>query len=132
MKKEVINKGKVVYSDLSYEIVGTLFEVFNEMSYSHKEKYIQEAIANVLKKKGISFKKEVKSDIKFKDDRIGTYFFDFLIEDKIILEIKKRNYFSKKDIEQIFAYLKTANLKLGILAHFTQGGVKYKRIVNLI
>ncbi len=62
---------------------------------------------------------------------VGRYYFDFLIEDKIILEIKVRNYFSKKDIEQLNSYLKATRLKLGIIAHFTRAGVKLKRIVNL-
>ena len=62
---------------------------------------------------------------------MGNYFLDFLIEDKIILEIKKREYFSKQDINQLFEYLQTTGLKLGIIAHFTRIGVKFKRIVNL-
>jgi len=59
------------------------------------------------------------------------YYFDFLIDGKIILETKVRNYFSKKDIDQLCSYLKVKNLKLGIIAHFTKTGVKFKRIVNL-
>ena len=62
--------------------------------------------------------------------KIGKCFFDFLIEDKIILEIKKDNNFSRKHIEQVHSYLKTAGLKLGIIANFTKEGIKYKRILN--
>ena len=59
------------------------------------------------------------------------YYFDFLIDKKIILEIKVGNYFSRKDIQQLFAYLKVSGLQLGIIAHFTSSGVKYKRVVNI-
>jgi len=56
---------------------------------------------------------------------------DFLVEDKILVEIKKGNYFSKKNIEQVYAYLKATGLKLAILANFTSTGVKFRRILNL-
>lgn len=124
-------KGKVVYPELSYKIVGILFDVWREIGYSHKEKYIQSAIESALQNNNIVFKRELKSDLKFKDDKIGTYFLDFLIDNKIVLEIKKRNYFSKNDIEQVYNYLKTTGLQLGIIAHFTKDGVKFKRILNI-
>jgi len=53
-----------------------------------------------------------------------------LIENKIVLEIKKGNYFGKRNIEQILNYLKMTNLKLGILANFTPNGVKFLRVLN--
>ena len=47
------------------------------------------------------------------------------------MELKVRNYFSKKDIEQTYSYLEAQKIKLGILAHFTRTGVKHKSIVNV-
>jgi GxxExxY protein len=52
------------------------------------------------------------------------------VEDKIILEIKKRNYFSKQNLEQVKQYLQVSGLKLAILANFTPSGVKYIRVLN--
>jgi len=68
----------------------------------------------------------------FQEEVIGKYYFDFLIEDKIVLELKRGDYFSKQDIEQIYRYLKINNLKLGILARFSSKGLLFKRIVNII
>ena len=48
-----------------------------------------------------------------------------------ILEIKVKNYFSKSDISQLYSYLKAKGLQLGIIAHFTKTGVKFKRVVNI-
>ena len=56
---------------------------------------------------------------------------DFIIDDKIALEIKSGNNFFKRDIDQLFSYIKSANLKLGILVNFTSDGVKSKRILNI-
>lgn len=76
-------------------------------------------------------KKELFNQLKLKEKTIGRYFLDFLIDDKIIIELKVKSYFQKKDIEQIYAYLKNNKLKLGILVYFTKSGVRVKRIVNL-
>ena len=62
---------------------------------------------------------------------IGTNYLDFLIENKMILETKRGNRFSKKHIDQILAYLKAKNLKLGIIANFGSNELKFKRIINL-
>jgi len=126
-----IKKGDLIYPEESYKIVGMLYEVWNEIGFSHKEKYIQQAIANLFVKNNISFKKELKVELKFDNEKIGFYFLDFLVENKIVLEIKRREYFSKNDIDQLYAYLKATGLKLGIIAHFTRTGVKIKRVVNL-
>ena len=56
---------------------------------------------------------------------------DFLIEGKVVLEIKVGEHFSGSNINQLFGYLKATDLKLGILANFTRTGVKYKRIINI-
>ncbi|MBI4837055.1 MAG: GxxExxY protein [Candidatus Portnoybacteria bacterium] len=66
-----------------------------------------------------------------KGEIIGKVFLDFLIEGKIILEIKKADRFSKAEIDQVYSYLKATELKLGIIAHFAKDGVRFKRILNL-
>ena len=124
-------KRELIYAKECYRIIGICFEVYNEIGYSHKEKFYQEAIAKCFIDKRIEFKKELKVRVKFKEKDLGIYFLDFLVFDKIIVEIKKRNYFSIKDIRQLNAYLKATGLKLGLLIHFTNDGVKYRRIVNL-
>lgn len=130
-RREIRDKNKVIYPALSYSIIGALYDVFNEIGWSHKEKYIQNAIAKALTDAELSFKKEQKVDLIYKEEKVGLYFIDFLIEEKVVLEIKRRNDFSQQDIKQIFSYLKATNKKLGILAHFTSKGVRIKRIVNI-
>lgn len=131
---EAINKKKIidlVYPQLSYKIIGILFSVFNGLGYGYQEKYYQKAIATLLKEKGVNFKEQVYAPVEFKENKIGCYYLDFLIENKLVLEIKKGERFSKSNIEQVYAYLKRFNLKLGIIANFTRKGLKFKRIVNI-
>ncbi len=67
----------------------------------------------------------------FKEKIIGKDFLDFLIDDKIVLELKKGDNFSRKSIEQVYEYLQATKLKLGIIAQFSSNGLKFKRIVNI-
>lgn len=125
------NKIELVYPELSYIILGALFHVSNKVSPGHKEVFYQKAVAEEFTHAKLSFREQLPAKIKYRAKLLGTYFFDFLVEGKIIVKIKVRNFFSTQDITQIHKYLKAKNLKLGILAHFTKTGVKFKRIVNI-
>ena len=112
--------------------MGILFEVSKELGYGHKEKYYCHAIAEGLRAKGIPFREQLCTPLLFKGEIIGKYYLDFLVDSKIVLEIKKGNmYSSRRHMEQVISYLKANNLRLGILVQFTSEGVKYKRLVNL-
>ena len=121
---------KLIFPELSYRIIGVLYEVYNELGYGHREIVYQRAIEEVLKEKEISYKRELYFPIYFKDKLISKYFLDFLIEDKVVLELKVAKDFYQSDVNQILAYLKTKNYRLGILGIFTQDGLKYRRILN--
>ena len=127
-----LKRKDLIYPELCYKVIGMLFVVWKELGSGHKEKLYQNAISEEFKNANLQFKKELPVNIVYKNKKIGMYYFDFLIEDKLVLETKVRNYFSKKDIQQLHSYLKVQHLKLGLIAHFTQSGVKFKRVVNLI
>jgi len=130
MGRNLIKKD-LIYPELSYQIIGILFEVYNQVGPGYHEKYYQRAIATELKKCNLPFKEQVFEPLKFKEETIGHHYLDFLIDNKIVLEIKKGNRFSKRNIEQVLTYLKTTGLKLGIIANFGPKEVKFKRIINL-
>ena len=122
---------RVIYPDLSYRIVGILFSVHNELGSGHHEKYYQKALSKALKSTKIKFEEQVRADLIYEGEKVGNYFLDFLIENKIILEIKRGDYFPSHYYQQVNAYLKTTGLKLAILANFSSNGVKFKRILNI-
>ena len=125
------HRNYLVYKEECYQIIGLIYEGYNNIGFGHKEKFYQNAVENSLIENKIPFKRELKAKVTYKNKDIGYYFFDFLVFDKIVVELKQRNYFSKKDFEQLYAYLKVANLKLGLLVYFTKSGIRYRRIVNL-
>ena len=121
---------EILYKELSYEIVGALFDAFKSLGSNYQEKYCQRAVEMFLTKRKIPFKREVPVKITIEDKLIGKHFLDFLINKSVILELKKGNRYNMSDIKQVLMYLKTTGLKLGILAYFGSDGVKYKRIIN--
>jgi len=127
-----LKKDDVIYPGLSYKIIGILFEVWNTIGSNHKEKLYQKAAANDFSEAGMSFKEQLPVKMSYRGKIVGIYYLDFLIEDKIILELKARDYFSKRDVNQPYSCLKAKDLKLGLIAHFTKSGVKVKRVVNII
>lgn len=120
----------IVQSDLSYKIVGILFDVHTKLGNRYQEKYYQRAIEESLKENKLRYKKELLVDINFNSKKIGRYFLDFLIEDKIILEIKAVPLLMPKDFTQVLSYLRSKNLELGILANFRPASLVYKRVLN--
>ncbi|MBI5254391.1 GxxExxY protein [Candidatus Falkowbacteria bacterium] len=122
---------KLIYEDLSYKIIGALFHVFNTIGWRYNEKIIQKAIADELAKLNINYQREFYVAIKYQGKKIGHHYFDFIIENQIVLEIKRGRHLLSKDFNQIKSYLKTSKLKLGILALFTSLKVKIARIANI-
>jgi len=129
--KTELKRNDLVLPELSYQIVGCAFDVFNELGPGHAEKNYQKALAHVFKLKNISFKEQVYYPLKFKDTVIGKHFLDFLVDGKVIVELKKDGRYSKMNIDQVLNYLKISSLSLAILVNFTKTGVAYKRIVNV-
>ncbi|TSC88838.1 MAG: hypothetical protein G01um10143_735 [Parcubacteria group bacterium Gr01-1014_3] len=121
---------KVILPELSYKIVGAVFDVFNELGWGFTEKDYQRALAEELKTQGLEFKREVYIPLEYKAKNIGKYFADFIVDDKILLELKVVQKFGYVHTQQVLTYLRSAGLKLGILLYFTREGVKYRRILN--
>lgn len=131
MEEIKLRRKDLIYPELCYKVIGILFKVWIDIGVGHKESFYQKAISQGLREVKLSFNEQLPAKIQYKNKTVGIYYFDFLIDNKIILEIKVRNYFSKKDISQLYSYLKAKKLKLGIIAHFTNTGVKFKRVVNI-
>lgn len=109
--------------------MGILFEVYKEIGYGFRERYYQQAIEEELKEKNIPFKREVYVPLEYRGKKIGKYFIDFKIDNKIALELKVADRFYKSHINQLLSYLNASDVKLGILAIVTPEGVQFKRFV---
>lgn len=121
----------LVYKSECYRIIGLCYKVYNFLGFGLREKNYQKALEEILRQEKINFKSQFYVSLEIDGKKIGKYYLDLLIDEKIALELKIGDHFLKKEIDQLFSYIKSAELKLGILVNFTSNGVKYKRIVNL-
>ena len=120
----------LVFPELSYEIIGCAFEVYNEVGGGHKESVYQKAMSIAFQKKNLQFQEQLYFPIKFKGNLVGKNYFDFNVEEKIIVELKARTRFSKADYEQVLEYLNDKKFKLALLINFTLNEVVCKRVIN--
>ncbi|HEY0030038.1 MAG TPA: GxxExxY protein [Bacteroidia bacterium] len=126
-----LKRKDLLYPELSFQIVGCAFEVYNEIGFGFKKIIYQKALSLAFKEKGLSFKEQVKFEIKYKESLLESRFFDFIIDDSVVVEIKKDDKFSKRNIDQTIEYLRISNLKLALLINFGREGVVYRRLINL-
>jgi len=119
----------LLHPELSYRIIGVLFDVYNVLGPGHRELYYQRAVAEALKKESLPFQEQVRFPLRYHEKLVGSYFLDFLIDNKIILELKRGNRYSKRHIDQVLEYLRASKHDLAILASFGADGVTFKRIV---
>ena len=111
--------------------MGCCYEIYNSLGFGLREKNYQKALEEILAREKIEFQSQLHVPIKIEEKKIGLYYLDLLIDNKIAVELKVGDHFLTKDVSQLFSYLKSKDLKLGLLVNFTSNGVKYKRIVNI-
>ncbi|MDF2435776.1 MAG: hypothetical protein K0Q95_152 [Bacteroidota bacterium] len=126
----MLEKKDLVYPDLSYKIIGCAYEVFNGLGGDHKEVVYQRAMAVSLKEKGLGFTEQHYYPVKFKEVVVAKNFFDFFVDDKIVVELKSANRFTKQNYEQVLNYLNISGIKLALLISFGKEEVRCKRVVN--
>ena len=107
-----------------------LFKIHNTLGKNFQEKYYQRAIEIEFKKRKIPFKREQLVSLNYENVGIGRYFIDFVVDDKIALEVKAADYFKREFIAQVLAYLSSARLKLGIIVNFNSDKLLQRRYIN--
>lgn len=126
-----MRRNDIVHAQLSYNIVGCAYEVYNELGKGLLEKQYQKAMAIEFSKRGITFQEQVYYPLEYMGEKIAKGFLDFLVENQIVVELKRGEHFSRNNINQVKGYLEFTGLQLGLLIHFGGETVKYKRILNI-
>ena len=124
-----IRTDKLLYADITYKVRGAIFAVYNELGFGHKEQVYQKALAEEFDSVDISYKREKSLDVKYKNSVVGNYKPDFVIEDKIVMEIKAVEFMPKSYEIQLINYLKTTEFHLGLLVNFGSPRLYIKRLI---
>lgn len=107
-----------LYPDLSYKLRGAFFTVYKSLGGLHQEIVYQKALASELTKRKISFSREVSLPVIYNNEIVGKYRPDFVVENKIIVEVKATELNSKQFEQQLFHYLAGSNYRLAFLVNF--------------
>jgi GxxExxY protein len=129
--KAIVQKNDLLYPELSYKIVGCAFDVYRKLGPGHLERIYQKALAQAFTKAGLKFVEQARHEVAIEGKSLGKGFFDFLVEDKVVVELKRGRFNSDEEIHQTLGYLTMSNLELAIIIRFTTEGAKYKRVVNI-
>ena len=121
---------KLVHPELSYKLVGILYKIYNKLGGGYQEKVYQSALRRELTENKIGFIEQVSVDLLYEGNKINRYRLDFIIEHKIVLELKVTPRFTPRDIMQVLGYLKKSGLELGILVSLNRNAIFHKRILK--
>ena len=120
-------------NQISYQIRGAIFDVYNELGPGLLESVYEEAMVFELKKRGLSIQRQLEVPILYKGERLSTDLrLDLLVEDSVIVELKSVSELQDVHYKQLLTYLKLTKKKLGILVNFNTDDIQYdiKRVVN--
>lgn len=112
------NMSKLLYEDLTYQIRGACIEVWRKLGSAFKESSYSKALALELKKRKLNIELEKRIPIMYDEVQIGTYIPDFVVEDKIFVELKVVSFLMREHKLQFWRYLKGSTYKIGLLVNF--------------
>lgn len=123
---------KNIVSDFLYEKESKLIyeacsEVWKKFGGDFKESIVNKALTIALKKKNLFVEDQKRVEIFFDEKKVGTYIIDKVIDNKIMIETKCKEFLTKEDERQFWRYLKATNYKLGFLINFSPKRVEIKR-----
>jgi GxxExxY protein len=124
-----MEKNNLIYEDLSYKIIGIAYKIKKDIGLGHKEYIYSNAFEVELQKQSIKYEREKIIRINYNNRNIGIYKPDFIIDDKILIEIKSLPYITSDHKRQIWSYLKGSKYKLAILINFSLKDVEIVRII---
>jgi GxxExxY protein len=124
-------KPDLLYPELSFSIVSCAFEVHNNLGGGLPEKTYQLALAEEFAKRKIPYLEQYFSNTLYNNRKIQRNFSDFLVDDLIIVELKSNSRIILADFKQTKKDLQATDKKLGILLHFGNEQLTFKRVINL-
>ncbi len=115
---------KLLYPELSYQVVGLCFEIHNELGQFAREKQYSDLLELKFKENKIKYIRECA---------LGDSgnIVDFIIDNKIIIELKTTRIVERKHYRQIQNYLQQSKIELGLLVNFSDKYLKPKRILRI-
>lgn len=120
----------ILYPELSYLITGFCYQIHNKLGRYRGEKEYADALELFLKENNLNYSREIPLPPSFTGEKNRRNIPDFIIEDKIIIDLKAKRIINKDDYYQMRRYLIAFNKELGIVVNFREYYLNPKRILN--
>ena len=119
------------YQDITQKIIGASFEVHKFLGNGFQEVIYQRALAHEMRQAGLEFAREIEQHIYYKNlpEPIGTRRADFVVESKVLVELKAVIQMDDVHLAQALNYLKAYKLEVGLLINFGSKSLIFKRLV---
>ena len=114
----------------SSKVIGCAFEVANVLGCGFLEKVYQNALLLEISRCGLQAEKEKLIQVRYKDQIVGEYFADILVDKTIVIEIKAVKELNEIHQAQLLNYLRATKLPLGLLINFATPRIQIKRMLN--
>ena len=119
----------LLYRDLTYRVRTALFNVKKSLGSGHKEIIYQRALAEEFSRLKIPFSQEVRIPITYRNKLVGTYVPDFVIDNKVIVELKAVPFIGPREKKQLWNYLKGSAYRVALLVNFGPQELTIARVV---
>lgn len=123
-----LDRAMGINDELTHTIIGCAMKVHNTLGNGFQEVIYQRALAIELKRNEISFLREQEIPIFYEGHEIGSRRADFLIEKKVLLELKALIKLEDVHLAQALNYLTAYNLEIGLLINFGAAKLEFKRL----
>jgi len=121
---------EILFRELSYAVIGAAMEVHTALGPGYLEAVYQKALAYEFELRGIHYEEQKPLPVHYKSMLVGDYYADFLVDDRVIIELKAVTKLLLAHEAQAVHYLAATGIKLAILINFGDSSLKYKRIVR--
>lgn len=118
------------HSELTGKIIGCAMKVHRTLGNGFQEVIYQRCLAIELTKADIGFKRELEMPIHYDGQEVGSRRADFLVEDKVLVELKAITKLDDTHLAQGLNYLETYKLNIGLLINFGGNSLEFKRLIN--
>jgi len=121
-------KVKGPHEDITYRIIGAAMAVHRRLGPGHKEDVYQRALESEFEKAGLAFEAQKNLEVYDGEQLIGYYIPDFIVEGKVIVEIKAFATVHQKYLGQAITYLNHTGLQVGLLINFGERSLRPRRV----
>lgn len=121
---------KYKYSELTGKIIGCAMKVHSTLGNGFQEVIYQRCLAIEMEKQGLGYARELEMTIHYEGIDVGTRRVDFLVEDKIMVELKALTKLEDVHLAQALNYLEAYKLETGLLINFGSKSLEFKRVTN--